>query len=284
MIQDTNLKFHMMKDTPFPPISLPVDEEKLQILRKQLRAGFLISSYFQEKNDDLSTITFALHSNEGVESLISIPDGELVQEFLNSDEYEQHKRTLKEKAAFLIDLVEFSHLPVNDQLNLLVRYQCELNYAIEEFDVEHKISIGDGTIIVLATNAIPQLLQCIFKVQTQFERYNRDFGQSSNLIRCRYGVNIGTCFDFRDINSHWNVLGPGINDAQRLASFAKGYQVIVSSSVKERFKAKELLAPESIKVSFSSEKKAHDKHNREHSYYELKFSVIEKPFSVRWQF
>ena len=274
----------MLKETRIQPGTLPVDEIKLQELRAQLEAGFLISSYFQEKDDDMTYITFALHSNEGIESLISIPDTHTVQEFLHSNEFVRHKRILKDKAAFLIDLVEFSHLSADDQLNLLVRYQTELNYALEEFSVEHKISIGDGTIIVLDTEFIPQLIKCIHKVQNQFDAYNRDFGHNANQIRCRYGVNIGTCFDFRDINSHWNVLGPGINDTQRLADFARGYQIIVSSEVKKRFDEKELTAPESIKVIFGPEKKALDKHGREHTYHELKFSVIKKPYSVRWQF
>ena len=274
----------MLKETQIRPGTLPVDEVKLRELRQQLEAGFLISSYFQEKDDDMTYITFALHSNEGVESLISIPDSDTVQEFLLSQEFIRHKRILKDKAAFLIDLVEFSHLSADEQLNLLVRYQTELNYALEEFSVEHKISIGDGTIIVLDTESIPQLIRCIYRVQKQFDAYNQDFGHDANQIKCRFGVNIGTCFDFRDINSQWNVLGPGINDTQRLADFARGYQIIVSSEVKKRFDEKELLPPESVKVIFGHEKNALDKHGREHTYHELKFSIIEKPYSVRWQF
>ncbi len=273
-----------MNETHLHSSSIPVDEKKLGQLRQQLEAGFLISSYFQEIKDEINCITFALRSNEGIESLISIPDSDMVKEFLNSKEFDRHKRILKEKAAFLIDLVEFSHLSADDQLNLLVRYQTELNYALENFNIDHKISIGDGTIIVLESASIPQLIQCVYTVQQQFESYNRDFGQSANQIKCRFGVNIGTCFDFRDINSHWNVLGPGINDTQRLMSFARGYQTIVSSTVKENFEAREINAPEGIKVSFGPEKRGLDKHNREHTFYELKFSIIEKPFSVRWQF
>ena len=274
----------MLNESQFQSGSIPVDEIKFGELRKQLEAGFLISSYFQEIKDEINYITFSLHSNESIESLISIPDSDLVQEFLQSKEFDRHKRVLKEKATFLIDLVEFSHLSADDQLNLLVRYQTELNYALENFDIEHKISIGDGTIIVLEAASIPQLIQCIYNVQQQFERYNRDFGHAANNIKCRYGVNIGTCFDFRDINSHWNVLGPGINDTQRLMSFARGYQTIVSSTVKQGFESRDILAPEGVKVTFGPEKKGLDKHDREHTFHELKFSIIEKPFSVRWQF
>ena len=274
----------MLNESNFQSGSIPVDEKKLGELRKQLEAGFLISSYFQEIKDDVDYITFSLHSNESIESLISVPDSELVQDFLQSKEFDRHKRILKEKAAFLIDLVEFSHLTADDQLNLLVRYQTELNYALENFDIEHKISIGDGTIIVLEEASIPQLIQCIYNVQKQFESYNRDFGHTANHIRCRYGVNIGTCFDFRDINSHWNVLGPGINDTQRLMSFARGYQTIVSSTVKQSYDARDILAPDGVKVTFGPEKKGLDKHDREHTFHELKFSIIEKPFSVKWQF
>ncbi|MCH7819371.1 MAG: hypothetical protein IIB40_07400 [Candidatus Marinimicrobia bacterium] len=274
----------MLNKSKFQSDSYSIDEIKLGDLRKQLEAGFLISSYFREIKDDINYITFSLHSNESIESLISIPDSDMVQEFLQSKEFDRHKRILKEKAAFIIDLVEFSHLSADDQLNLLVRYQTELNYALENFDIEHKISIGDGTIIVLEAASIPQLIQCIYAVQQQFEGYNRDFGHTANNIKCRYGVNIGTCFDFRDINSHWNVLGPGINDTQRLMSFARGYQTIVSSTVKQGFEEKEILSPEGVKVTFGPEKKGLDKHKREHTFHELKFSIIEKPFSVRWQF
>ncbi len=99
----------MMNDSELHSNSIPVDEKKLGQLRKQLEAGFLISSYFQEIKDEINYITFSLHSNESIESLISIPDSNLVQEFLQSKEFNRHKRILKEKAAFLIDLVEFSH-------------------------------------------------------------------------------------------------------------------------------------------------------------------------------
>jgi class 3 adenylate cyclase len=221
--------------------------------------------------ENLPAIVFFFQSNEGVEYQIAVPDGHLVQTFLASQEFLQHQRIQKEKGIFLIDLVEFSTLSIDDQLNLLVRYQCELNKALSLFKVEHKISIGDGSIIVLATDEIPNLLKCIQAVTRQFDEYNLDFGHGVNPIRFRMGINVGLCYDFRDINGDWNIVGPGVNDTQRVSSFAESYQIIVSREVRNRLAAGTILPPDRVTVQFTDEVERLDKHNKPHWVSELRF-------------
>jgi class 3 adenylate cyclase len=252
---------------------MTLEEYQMQSLMNQLEAGFLISSYFRTRIDNFPVVIFVLQSNEWKLNEIPVKEGRLVQEFLASDEFPKHLRKLEEKAAFLIDLREFSELSADEQLDLLVRYQTELNKALAGFAVQHRISTGDGTIVVLDSDQMSHLFECLWAVEHELAGYNQDFGHDANPIRFKIGVNIGLCFDFRDVNGQWNVVGPGINDAQRVSQFAAEYEILVSRAVKERYDRGEIRSPAEVRIVFEDEQSGTDKHGREHFFRKLLFGT-----------
>jgi hypothetical protein len=83
-------------------------------------------------------------------------------------------------------------------------------------------------------------------------------------FKARMGINLGPIKVVIDLNGHRNVIGDGINDAQRVMSFAAPGQLLVSAAYHEMIK---WLKPE-YEQSFVSIGRRLDKHAREHVLYE----------------
>ena len=77
------------------------------------------------------------------------------------------------------------------------------------------------------------------------------------------GINLGPVRLVKDINGQPNIIGDGINVAQRVMSFARPGQVLVSRSY---YEVVSRLSDESSKL-FSYEGSRTDKHIREHEVY-----------------
>ena len=79
----------------------------------------------------------------------------------------------------------------------------------------------------------------------------------------RIGINLGPVKLVKDINGHPNIIGDGINVAQRIMSFARPGQIVVSRSY---YDVVSNLASEYAKL-FTYEGSRTDKHVREHEIY-----------------
>src|SRR5690242_8495651 len=77
------------------------------------------------------------------------------------------------------------------------------------------------------------------------------------------GINLGPVKLVKDINGHPNIIGDGINVAQRIMSFARPGQIVVSRSY---YDVVSNLASEYAKL-FTYEGSRTDKHVREHEIY-----------------
>jgi hypothetical protein len=86
-----------------------------------------------------------------------------------------------------------------------------------------------------------------------------------NSMRARMGINLGPVKLLRDINGNLNAIGDGINVGQRVMSFARDNQVLVSRSFYEVVSC----LSESYVHLFRYEGVRRDKHVREHTVYEL---------------
>ncbi|MGZ5138129.1 MAG: hypothetical protein ACXWCX_10035, partial [Burkholderiales bacterium] len=82
-------------------------------------------------------------------------------------------------------------------------------------------------------------------------------------LATRMGINLGPVRLVKDINGQPNIIGDGINVAQRVMSFAKPSQVLVSRSY---YEVVSRLSEESSKL-FTYEGSRTDKHIREHEVY-----------------
>jgi hypothetical protein len=94
-------------------------------------------------------------------------------------------------------------------------------------------------------------------------------GMTSTMVEAsgedsvRMGINLGPVKLVKDINGHPNIIGDGINVAQRIMTFARPGQIVVSRSY---YDVVSNLASEYAKL-FSYEGSRTDKHVREHEIY-----------------
>jgi hypothetical protein len=87
--------------------------------------------------------------------------------------------------------------------------------------------------------------------------------EASGEDSVRTGINLGPVKLVKDINGHPNIVGDGINVAQRIMSFARPGQIVVSRSY---YDVVSNLASEYAKL-FTYEGSRTDKHVREHEIY-----------------
>jgi class 3 adenylate cyclase len=142
----------------------------------------------------------------------------------------QTSRTLICSVVFL-DIVEYSRLPVAQQIRLKEQFNALLSQSLQGIAVTDRIILdtGDGAAISLIGDPEDALL-----LATSF----RDAvaaqppGEASPL-RIRIGINLGPVRLVKDINGQPNIIGDGINVAQRVMTFAQPAQALVSRSYYE---------------------------------------------------
>ena len=171
-------------------------------------------------------------------------------------------RTLICSVVFL-DIVEYSRKPVTEQIRLKDRFNAVLSDALKGVDAGDRIILdtGDGAAVSFIGDPEDALLMA-----TELrDALARDAPDGGAQLRTRVGINLGPVSLVKDINNQPNVIGDGINVAQRVMSFAEPGQVLVSRSYHE------VVARLSADYAelFHYEGARTDKHIREHEVYAL---------------
>jgi len=165
-----------------------------------------------------------------------------------------------------IDLVGYSKKPVTEQIRLKTSLTNNLSEAIKDIPVNDRIILdtGDGAAIsflgdpedaLFVTLQLREMMLGEAMTATQVEASGED--------AVRMGINLGPVKLVKDINGHPNIIGDGINVAQRIMSFARPGQIVVSRSY---YDVVSNLASEYAKL-FTYEGSRTDKHVREHEIY-----------------
>lgn len=173
---------------------------------------------------------------------------------------EFHNRTLICSVLF-IDIVEYSRKPVLEQGNLKDRFNALLSEALHGVAINDRIILdtGDGAAISFIGDPEDALF-----VATGLRDVIAGFEPASQPeLETRMGINLGPVRLVKDINGQPNIIGDGINVAQRVMTFARPGQVLVSRSY---YEVVSRLSDESSKL-FSYEGARTDKHIREHEVY-----------------
>jgi class 3 adenylate cyclase len=174
----------------------------------------------------------------------------------------QNSRTLICSVVFL-DIVEYTRQPVSQQIRLKDHFNALLSQALRDIAVTDRIILdtGDGAAISLIGDPEDALL-----LATTF----RDAvaaqapGEAAQL-RARIGINLGPVRLVKDINGLPNIIGDGINVAQRVMSFAQPGQALVSRSY---YEVVSRLSDDYSKLFLYGGSHT-DKHIREHEVYEV---------------
>jgi class 3 adenylate cyclase len=171
---------------------------------------------------------------------------------------EQTSRTIICSVVF-VDLVEYSKKPVGEQLAIKDRFTALLAETLKDIAVNDRIVLDTGDGAAMSFLGDPE--DALFVGMSVRDRMKN--AQSSKDSPVRIGINLGPVRLVRDINGHPNIVGDGINVAQRIMSFATPGQVLVSRSY---YDAVSCLSEEYSKL-FSYDGARTDKHVRAHEVY-----------------
>lgn len=158
-----------------------------------------------------------------------------------------------------IDIVEYSKKSVTEQMRVKERLNALLAQALADVPEKDRIILdtGDGAAISFLGDPDEALF---LGLALRDARAGDDAA-----LRLRVGINLGPVRLVKDINGQPNIIGDGINVAQRVMDFAATNQILASRSYYEVVSA---LSPDYAQL-FRSEGSRTDKHVREHEIYAL---------------
>jgi class 3 adenylate cyclase len=175
----------------------------------------------------------------------------------------QHlNRTLIGSVLF-IDIVDYSERTVPEQIAMKELFIVLLAEAMKNVSASERIMVdtGDGAGVAFLDDPENALFAAL-SLRDAVDAGKVAMGAPGFV---RMGINLGPLKVVRDINGHTNMIGDGVNDAERVMSFAEPGQVMVSRSyydVVSRFSR-------DYSALFSHQGKRQDKHAREHEVYRL---------------
>ena len=166
-------------------------------------------------------------------------------------------------SVFFLDIIEYSKKSVSDQISLKERFNAFLSLAIRDVPINDRIILdtGDGAAISFLGD-VEDALRAAISVRSSLLS---EEGVRPPSLQVRMGVNLGPVRLVRDINGQPNLVGDGINVAQRIMGFASTGQILVSRSY---YDAASRLSHEYAGM-FHFEGARTDKHVREHEVYAI---------------
>jgi hypothetical protein len=180
-------------------------------------------------------------------------------------------------SVFFLDIVGYSKRSVTGQISLKERFNSYLSAAIRDVPLSDRIILdtGDGAAINFMGD-VEDALKAALSMRSSMLHEDPNI-QPPLLVRM--GVNLGPVRLVRDINGQPNIVGDGINVAQRVMGFADASQILVSRSY---FDAVSRLSPQYAGM-FHYQGSRTDKHVREHEVYAIGYpgDKTTRPFSVQ---
>jgi hypothetical protein len=166
-------------------------------------------------------------------------------------------------SVLFLDIAEYSKKSVSGQISLKERFNAFLSIAIRDVPVNDRIILdtGDGAAISFLGD-ISDALQAALSMRSSL--LNEGVRMEPPLL-VRIGVNLGPVRLVKDINGQPNIVGDGINVAQRVMGFADPGQILVSRSY---YDAVSRLSQEYAGM-FHYQGSRTDKHVREHEVYAI---------------
>jgi class 3 adenylate cyclase len=172
---------------------------------------------------------------------------------------EELNRTLVCSVLF-IDIVDYSKHDVAEQVRLKHRFNAVLSNALGNVEQEERVIIDTGDGAAIAFRGDPE--RALYVALEMFDANVDD-------LPVRMGINLGPVSLMRDINGSDNVIGDGINVAQRVMGFAARGELLASRSF---YEVVSLLSGDYANM-FKDEGVRIDKHKRAHDVYSVSQAV-----------
>jgi class 3 adenylate cyclase len=165
-------------------------------------------------------------------------------------------------AVLFLDIVEYSKKPVSEQLKIKEKLTARISQAIRDIPVDNRIILDTGEGV--AVNFLDDPEEALF-VALELSQGVDSAPHSEPRVELRIGVNFGPVRLVQDGNGQPNIIGDGISVAERVMSFARSGQVLVSRSYYEVITGR----CEDYARLFAYQGSRTDKHVREHEIYEV---------------
>jgi hypothetical protein len=167
---------------------------------------------------------------------------------------EDSGRTLVCSVLF-VDIVGYSKKSVAEQFELKRSFNGIMSEALDVLQRRDRVIVdtGDGAAVVFLGDPEDALVVGLA------------MRELSGRMRLRIGINLGPVKLISDLNDQVNVVGDGINVAQRVMSFAEPGQLLVSSNYQDVVSR----LSEQYATLFTAIGRRQDKHVREHELYSV---------------
>ncbi len=173
---------------------------------------------------------------------------------------EDHSRKNVMGTIMFLDLVGYSKRSVDQQVALKTQFNELVSKAIDGVDASSRIMLdtGDGAAICFLGDPEEALVSARLLRDLLRQKYNEK-------LSMRVGLHLGPLRMLKDINDRVNVVGDGINVAQRIMDFSTANQIMVSRAYYDVISRISDGADELFE--FLGER--YDKHDRAHEVYRL---------------
>ena len=174
---------------------------------------------------------------------------------------EEHGNKTIMCSVLFLDIVEYSKKSVSGQIALKDGFNAFLAAAIRDVPINDRIILdtGDGAAISFLGDVEDALKTSLILRESLLNEGAR----MDPPLLVRMGINLGPVRLVKDINGQPNIVGDGINVAQRIVGFANSSQILVSRSY---YEAVSRLSQE-YEGMFDYQGSRTDKHVREHEVY-----------------
>ena len=166
-------------------------------------------------------------------------------------------------SVLFLDIVDYSLRSVAEQIALKERFNAVLTEAITGVPTDDRIILDTGDGAAVSFLGDPE--DTLFAGMSLRDAVAGQDVTSGPQLQIRVGVNLGPVRLVKDINGQPNIIGDGINVAQRVMSFAEPGQILVSRSY---YDVMARLSEDYGKL-FHYEGAKTDKHVREHEVYAI---------------
>jgi hypothetical protein len=166
-------------------------------------------------------------------------------------------------SVLFLDIVEYSQRSVAEQIALKERFNAVLTEAIAGVPTDDRIILDTGDGAAVSFLGDPE--DTLFAGMSLRDAVSGQEATTGPRLQIRVGVNLGPVRLVKDINGNPNIIGDGINVAQRVMSFAEPGQILVSRSY---YDVMARLSEDYAKL-FHYEGAKTDKHVREHEVYAI---------------
>ena len=162
-------------------------------------------------------------------------------------------------SVLFLDIVDYSKRDVTEQVRLKQRFNLVMASALGHVEPDERVVVdtGDGAAITFLGD--PE--RALYVALEVFDNVGE--------LPVRMGINLGPVSLMKDLNGLDNVIGDGINVAQRIMSFAQSGELLVSRVFYDVVS----LLSEDYASMFRAEGTRADKHNRAHDLYSVSKAV-----------